>query len=142
MQCSRRGCDISEYTIVQVEYNDPECIKAALKELGYTYEDHKTEQNLHGYHGDMRQQTASIIVRRRHVGAASNDVGFKRKANGKYELIISEFDRRGTTGQNFMEKMKQLYAKHKTLKQLKRMGKTVTSVKTTSDGRIKIKALG
>ena len=125
-----------------MEYNDPECIKASLKELGYTFEDHKTEQSLQGYGGDTRQQTANIIVRRRHVGAAANDVGFKRKADGKYELIISEYDRHGKTGTNFMQRMKQLYAKYKTLKQLKKMGKTVTSIKTTKDGRIKIKALG
>lgn len=137
-----RRCTISEYTIVQVEYSDPECIKAALKELGYTFESHQTAQSLKGYQGDTRQQTAEIIVRRRYVGAAANDVGFKRKANGKYELLISEYDRHGQTGVNFMQKMKQLYAKHKTLKQLKKMGKTVTSIKTTDDGRIKIKALG
>lgn len=128
--------------MIQVQYSDPECIKASLKELGYTFEDHKTEQALQGYQGDRRVQTANIIVRRRHVGAAANDVGFKRKANGKYELIISDYDRRGKTGTNFLQKMKQLYAKHKTLKQLKKMGKTVTSIKTTEDGRIKIKALG
>ena len=134
---------MSEYTVIQVEYNDPECIKASLKELGYVFEDHKTEaQSLQGYRGDQRVQTANIIVRRRHVGSAANDVGFKKKANGKYELIISEYDRSGQTGTNFMQRMKQLYAKHKTLKQLKKMGKTVTSVKTTADGRIKIKALG
>lgn len=133
---------MSEYTVVQVEYNDAECIKAALKELGYTFEEHQTAQNLEGYRGDTRTQSAEIIVRRRNVGAASNDVGFKRKADGKFELIISDYDRRGKTGNNFMQKMKQLYSKHKTLKQLKKMGKTVTSVKTTSDGRIKIKALG
>ncbi len=113
-----------------------------MKELGYTFEDHKIEQSLQGYTGDTRKQTANIIVRRRHVGAAANDVGFKRKSNGKYELIISEYDRGGKTGTNFMQRMKQLYAKHKTLKQLKKMGKTVTSVKTMKDGRIKIKALG
>lgn len=139
---TNRRCNISEYTIVQVEYNDPECIKAALKELGYVFEEHQQAVSLHGFTGDVRRQTANIIVRRNHVGTASNDVGFNRKADGNYELIISEYDRRGTTGTNFMERMRQLYSKHKSLKQLKRMGKAVTSVKTTSDGRIKIKALG
>lgn len=127
---------------MQVEYSDAECIKAALKELGYTFEHHDVEQNLQGYHGDQRSQTANIIVRRRNVGVASNDVGFKKKADGKYELIISEYDRGGKTGTNFLQKMKQLYAKHKTLKQLKSMGKSITSIKTMKDGRIKIKALG
>lgn len=133
---------MSEYTIIQVEYNDPECIKASLKELGYVFEDHKIAQNLNGYMGDKRKQQANIIVRRQQVGSAANDVGFRMKSDGKYELIISDYDRRGKTGKNFMERMRQLYSKHKTLKQLKKMGKSVTSVKTTKDGRIKIKALG
>ncbi|MHA2279385.1 MAG: DUF1257 domain-containing protein [Promethearchaeota archaeon] len=128
--------------MIQVEYSDPECIKAALKEMGYVYEAHETAQNLHGFVGDVRKQKANIIVRRQHVGSASNDVGFNKTASGKYELIISEYDRRGKSRKDFMERMRQLYAKHKTLKQLKRMGKTVTSIKTTKDGRIKIKALG
>jgi len=133
---------MSEYTTIQVQYSDPECIKAALKEMGYTCEEHQTAQHLHGYVGDIRQQKANIIVRREHVGAAANDVGFNKTASGKYELIISQYDRGGKTGKNFMERMKQLYGKHKTVKQLKRMGKTITSIKTTQDGRIKIKALG
>jgi len=133
---------MSEYTSVQVEYSDAECIKAAIKELGYVCEEHKTAQHLHGYVGDVRKQKANIIVRRKYVGTAANDVGFHKTASGKYELIISEYDRGGKTGKNFLERMKQLYAKHKTVKQLKRMGKTVLSVKTTNDGRIKIKALG
>ena len=110
--------------------------------MGYVCEEHKVAQNLRGYIGDVRQQKANIIVRREHVGASANDVGFNKTASGKYELIISEFDRSGKTGKNFMERMRQLYAKHKTIKQLKKMGKTVTSIKTTKDGRIKIKALG
>lgn len=134
---------MSEYTVVQVEYSDPECIKAALKELGYQFEVHETAQNLYGHEGSMRDQKAHIIINRAHVGAAANDVGFLKKPNGKYELIISEFDRSGRKKQavDFLERMKQIYTKHKTLKQLKKMGKTVTSVKTSNDGRITIKAL-
>jgi len=137
-----RRCVISEYSVVQAEYTDPECIKAALKEMGYVFEEHTTAQNLHGFQGDVRTQKANIIIRRKNVGSASNDVGFNKTASGKYELIISQYDKGGKTGTNFMERMRQLYSKHKTVKQLKKMGKTVTSIKQGSDGKIKIKALG
>jgi len=133
---------MSEYSIIQVQYSDPECIKAALKEMGYVYEEHKTAEHLYGFQGDSRQQKANIIIRRKHVGSAANDVGFNKTSSGKYELIISQFDKGGKTGTNFMERMRQLYAKHKTVKQLKRMGKTITSIKQGADGKIKIKALG
>jgi hypothetical protein len=133
---------MSEYTVVQVEYSDPICIKETLKELGYIFEEHKEAQSLMGYGGDERKEKANIIVRKQHVGPAANDVGFCKKANGKYELIISEYDRRAgsKSAMNFLEKMKPLYAKHKGLQQLRKMGKIITSVKTQPNGQIVIVA--
>ena len=120
--------------------NDGNCIKAALDELGYEYEEHKHGENLYGYQGDKRQQKAHIIIRREHVGTAANDVGFLRGSNGKYEMIISEFDRRsGKQSDNFMNKLKQIYTKHSFMKQAKKMGYIVNSQKTDENGRIKIK---
>ena len=115
----------------------------SLKELGYIYEEHAEAQKLTGYEGSRREQQAHIIIKRQHVGSAANDVGFHRKTNGKYELIISDFDRRhgSKSATDFLENLKQIYAKHKMVKQLKKMGTTVTSIKKTADGRIKIKAL-
>ncbi len=135
---------MSEYIILQSTYNDADCLKASLKELGYQFEDHKTAQALVGYAGDKRTQTANIIVRRKSVGKSANDVGFLRKSNGTYEMVISEFDRRkgSDSAINFLEKLKQIYNKHKTVKKLKSLGNMVTSVKTTQDGKIKIKAFG
>jgi len=132
---------ISEYTIVQVEMTDPDAIKAALEEMGYVFEEHKGAQHLHGYGGDKRQQKAHIIVRRQHVGAAANDVGFLKKADGSYELIISAYDRSGSKkqAQDFMHKIKQVYGKHLTLKQAKRLGLKMVSQKKTADNKVKIK---
>ncbi len=48
--------------------------------------------NLVGYHGDKREQKANVIVRRKHVGQSSNDIGFVQKQDGTYEAIISDFD--------------------------------------------------
>ncbi len=134
---------ISEYTIVQTEYADAQCIKAALKELGYVFEEHKIAQQLYGYEGRLRQQQANIIIRKQHVGQAANDVGFIKKANGCYELIISQFDsRKGSkSAANLLNKLKQIYSKQVVLKKMKQKGFTVTSIKTNKDGRLKIKVL-
>jgi len=120
--------------------DDGECIEGALKEMGYPYEKHRTSQSLYGYQGDMRQQKAHIIVRRQHVGAAANDVGFLKKSNGRYEMIISEFDRRQQKqGGDFMKKLKMLYTKQKFVKQAKRLGFRLTSQSKQKDGSLKIK---
>ncbi len=138
---ANRGCSISEYTIVQCEYADVDCIKAALEELGYVFEEHSVAQRLRGWRGELRQQDANIIIRQQNVGRSSNDVGFRKKSNGKYELIISEYDlRAGETKTKLMSRMKPLYAKHRHLKSLKRLRTKVTSIKAMEDGRIKIKA--
>ena len=127
---------------MQLEVNDSGCIKETLKELGYVFEEYAEAQQLEGYGGDKRQQKAHIIVRRKHVGAAANDVGFVKNSNGKYDLLISEYDRRaGTQSSNFMKKFNQLYAKHRFLKEVKSKGWTVTSKKTTKDGKLKIRVM-
>ena len=100
---------MSEYTIVQLgDLKDGECIKSTLRELGYEYEEHQSAKSLYGYHGDKRSQKAHIIVRRKHVGSYANDVGFLRR-NGKYEMIISEYDRKsGKQSENFMKQILQM----------------------------------
>jgi hypothetical protein len=54
---------------------------------------HNEAQNLYGYQGDKREQTAEIIIRRKYVGGAANDIGFKLQSDGTYQAIISDYDR-------------------------------------------------
>lgn len=126
--------------ILELGFTDEECIKAALKELEYPFEIHAEARSLYGYVGDVREQKANIIIRREHVGSASNDIGFLRKSDGSYELIISEYDQNNKQGKLFLKNLKQIYAKNKSIKQIKRAGVKVVSQKTTQeDGKLKIK---
>ncbi len=78
------------------------------------------------------------------MGQAANDVGFLRKANGKYEMIISQYDRRsGSQSTNFMENLQNTYNKHKVLKEARKNGfTTIKSQKTDKDGRLRIRLIG
>ena len=74
---------------------DLKCAKpliSALNEMGFPTEYSEQPLPLYGYHGDKRQQTANIVIRRANIGAASNDVGFALQPDGTYAAIISEFD--------------------------------------------------
>lgn len=133
---------MSEYCTVALDMNDGECIKAAIEELGYVFEEHEVAQSLHGYQGDERTQKANIIIRRQSMGSASNDAGFLKKADGNYELIISEYDKRVRNGSKLTTELKQLYGKHKFLKQAKKMGFSIKSQKVDEKGRIKIRVMG
>jgi len=71
-----------------------EDLLAALAEVGYTkdkVEVHDKPVNLVGYHGDTRKDLAHVIVRRVHVGSASNDIGFLKEGE-TYKAIVSQYD--------------------------------------------------
>jgi hypothetical protein len=85
---------MSAYLTLLTPMTDQECLLAALVDLGFDetkVEIHATPVQLVGYGGDRRAQTANIVIRRRHVGASSNDVGFLATATG-YQALVSGFD--------------------------------------------------
>ena len=55
---------------------------------------HDEPQVLYGWRGDARPERAEVIIRREHIGQASNDIGFARQPDGSFEAVISEYDRR------------------------------------------------
>lgn len=130
---------MSKYVVLNVEFNDKDCLKGALKEVGYTeIEEHTEAQSLYGFQGDERAEKANIIIRRKHVGGASNDVGFLKNAKGGYDMVISEYDKHNV---KLMKELHQQYAAMKVKKQFKTMGYTVTGQKTDAKARIKIKVI-
>ena len=130
---------MSEYTQVELEIDDSETIKETLKELGFPYEEHEVATNLMGWHGDRRTQVANIIVRRKNISSASNDIGFVKKANGKYELIISEYDRKIPKGMLFTKKFKQIYVTKQAKKYLRKKGYKLKKQKVEKDGTIELR---
>ena len=109
------------------EYNDQECLLAALAEAGYkTVEVHAEAQQLTGYHGDLRPERANIIIRRQHIGSASNDIGFVKGENGKYTAIISDFDK-GKHDEKWLTGLKKKYAEKRAAKEAKKRGLVLKS---------------
>lgn len=79
--------------------------------MGYEPVVHEEAKHLRGYQGDKRSQKAHIIIPRKQVGVASNDVGFE-KINGGFVLHASAYDTAWREG----VKLKQLtmgYAENK-----------------------------
>ena len=70
-----------------------ELLIEALGDLGWSQDKIEEGEHLHlfGYQGDRRNVTADLVIRRKHVGSASNDLGFAKTDKG-YIPIISEFD--------------------------------------------------
>lgn len=87
---------MSHYNKLKTELrNRPNLIKALAK-MGFgegKIEIHDEADYLVGYQGDKREQKANIILRRKHVGGASNDIGFELQTDGTYVAHISDYDK-------------------------------------------------
>ncbi len=84
---------MSHYTKIQTEFASQKYLVKALKAMGFSrVEFHSSPQVLYGVEGFARDEKAEIIIRRKYVGEASNDLGFARGADGKFRAIISEWD--------------------------------------------------
>ena len=125
---------MSKYTKQKSTYNDRDCLVAALNEMGYTdVEVHDEAVNLIGYHADVRPERANVIVRRRYIDTAANDLGFVRESDGTFSAIVSDYDSR-KHGAQWMIGLKKAYTekrlmKHAASKGFKYLGKKVVNNK-------------
>ena len=129
---------MSHFTTIKTQITDKNVLLKALSELGFSdVECHETAQHLYGFQGDARAQTAEIIIRRKYVGSASNDIGFKRHGDGTFEAIISEYDRR-TYSQQWVGRLQQRYAYHTVREQLDQNRFTLVEEKVEADQTIRL----
>jgi hypothetical protein len=101
---------MSHFTVLNTQIIETDSLVKALTDMNFkNVEDHETAQHLYGYQGDLRQQTAEVIIRRQYIDRASNDIGFKRNKNGAFDAIISDYDRRKYS-QKWLNRLTQRYA--------------------------------
>lgn len=143
---------MSHYVDVKTSITDEECLTKALcrVENGHDcyhrtwdkshIESHKQAMNLYGYKGDMRTDKANVIIRRKNVGRASNDLGFVKNADGSYTAIISEFDGRSMGFSSvWLQRLTTYYGVEKAKKEFKARGIKYTET-TDEKGRVQLKA--
>ena len=104
---------MSAYLTIATPLTDRDCLLAALADLGFgpeRVEVHEEPMTLVGYEGGRRAQTAHVIVRRAHVGASSNDIGFLSTPTG-YRMIVSSYDQQRYGGP-WQERLGERYQHH------------------------------
>ena len=109
---------MSAYMKLLTPMTDEESLLLALADLGFDRSKEEVHANavpLVGYQDDRREQTANVIIRRKHVGSASNDMGFLDSATG-YQALISDYDR-SHYGTNWLAELNQHYGTHFSAKQ-------------------------
>lgn len=136
---------MSRYVTIKTLFKDKTALLTALMETGKwrlsQIEIHTESQHLFGYTGDQRKEKAHIIIRKRHVGSASNDIGFVKTADETYEAIISEYDS-NKYGVKWVGQLKANYAFHKLKLDQEERGRTVTRERCPGTNRQRIEITG
>ncbi|MET7401779.1 DUF1257 domain-containing protein [Dactylosporangium sp. NPDC005572] len=129
---------MSHFTRVRTALRDADLLVSALGAAGFgTVEVHDAPQTLYGYQGDARPERAEVIVRRAHLGTASNDLGFRRTDDGTFEAIISDYDRRQYS-EAWLGTVSQHYAHAATLRYAQDNGFEVATEERDADGTLRL----
>jgi hypothetical protein len=129
---------VSAYITCKTQFKDRDSLVEALRDLGYAeVEVHETPWTLIDYVGHARPEKAHVIVRRRYVDIAANDIGFVKQADGSYSAIISEYDRGSTFTEEKQNQLRVRYAYRQTVKVAQSKGYSVVSEKS-ADGKMKL----
>jgi Protein of unknown function (DUF1257) len=106
---------LSKYVELRTTLNDERYLVEALRELGYQPEVCPEGKPLVGYLGDARAERAQIVIPRRQLDAASNDIGFARDESGVYQAIVSEYDRGIGFDDAWLGRITQIYKEGQTM---------------------------
>jgi hypothetical protein len=135
---------LSKYEETATEIRDAANLIAALSELGFQAEFHPAGAPLIGYEGFERSEQANVIVRRRQIGEASNDIGFVRKPNGTFAAVLSEYDRGIGFDEKWLGRVHQIYKEKRLLADARAKGYILQSrevVNTPAGPQIRLQFL-
>lgn len=125
---------MSHFTRIRTQLRDAEVLVEALRAVGHgKVEVHDEPRTLYGYRGDARQEKAEVVIRRAHIGSASNDIGFARREDGSFEAIISEYDQRKYNA-GWLTKLTHSYSHAATLRYAETHGYEVATDELQQDG--------
>lgn len=135
---------MSEYIEGNLSICDRDALVTALMAIGFAREEievHTEAQALCGFEGDTRELKAHVIIRRKYVGAYSNDIGFLRGADGRFSALISEYDRtahgsHGPYGPAWLQRLAQEHGIVQAKKLAKQKALRVASQETLANGSI------
>ncbi len=125
-------------TFTDTAFKDRDCLRDALSECGYAETEEGEALSLYGYRGDRREETAQIVVRRKYIGSASNDLGFQ-KTDAGYVPVISEFDQRHMMQGKFLTSLRTNYNLKSAEKLARNLRGTLTRERVGSTIKIRIK---
>jgi hypothetical protein len=124
--------------------NDAKCLKKVLEKRFKEVELHSSPEQLIDFQGkathylDESGDKAEIIIRRKHVGGAANDIGFTKDSSGNYKAIISAYDS-SKHNQKWLDNLCKDYLVEKATSIMTEEGAELFESETLSNGSIRMK---
>ena len=118
---------MSKFDDYQTLMNDQDCLVESLGSLGRKTVLAKDQVNgdpLFGYEGAQRPERAQVILPRKTLSGASNDIGFRREENGNFTAVVSQYDSQIGYGKAWLAKVNATYLEKKGIKDLTAQGYT------------------
>ena len=113
---------MSQYLNMATQIVSGEHLVKALKDVGFNeVEVYRTSQPLRDWMGSLTANTAEIIIRKKYVGRASNDIGFKLGPDRRFTAFISDFDK-DRFNDAWLNRLTQRYAYHVAMDMLQEKG--------------------
>ena len=127
---------MSKYlTFQEILFTSQELLLQALAKLGYDKPETGEALQLVGYRGDIRPETAQIVIRRKYVGSASNDLGFMKTDRG-YVPLVSEYDQ--SAHPRFLADLRTRYSELVIAVVARRLGGTMRQVENGSTKKYEV----
>jgi len=136
---------MSEYRKLATKFTSRQHLREALKAAGVPFEEVRPgqpERHLVGYQGDTRPETATFIVRRKHISDVSNDLGFKWDPKQRcFVEIVSEYDQTCRQTVKLRQTIKREYAVAAATSAAKAKGYRVNRIDLPT-GEVQLKVAG
>jgi len=120
---------MSHFTTVKTKLRDLQCLKQALEDLKYEFEEAQEGVEVRGYLNQT--ETADISIK----ASKTYDIGVRSTVDG-YELFADWWGvetTRGVTEQEFVNQLTQRYAYHKVIKEVKVRGFSIEDEEQEQD---------
>jgi len=115
---------VSHFTSVKTKIRDLVCLKRALEDLAYDFNESTDEQlvTVRGYQGETTEAVLSIRA------SKTYDIGVKVTQDGTYEFVADWWGvetTRGVGEEEFIKKLTQRYSYHKVMEEIRKKGYTL-----------------
>jgi len=110
---------MSHYSTIQTQLVSKKHLVQALRDMGFQkLEVYDTAQILQNAFMNLFNNKAEIIVRSRYNSKLTSDLGFKLSQDGRYNMVIDDFDQ-AMFDKAWFQRLSQRYAYHVALDTLK-----------------------